>query len=136
MGKTFTSNGSPTTNTEAGLPIATDIGGIDVAQVAVTGVGELTILLKTSTNAVLSGKTVTLTPSTGTAQLLGHVPLISTLPPCLLIVDRSLFTLYHLGYIGREENLKFVTFGFIAFHKGDDFPKKLWISSNYAGGKR
>ena len=64
VGKTFTSNGSlPTTNTEAGLPIATDISGIDVAQVAVTGVGELTITMKTSTNAVLSGKTVTLTPN-------------------------------------------------------------------------
>ncbi len=70
VAETFTSNGSlPTSNTEAGLPVATDMNGTDVLSVSVAGAGEITITMRNSTNSVLSDKTVTLTPATSAGSI-------------------------------------------------------------------
>lgn len=70
VAETFTSNGAlPTTNTEAGLPTATDMNGTDVLSVAVGGSGVITVTMRNSTNAVLSDKTVTLTPTTNAGSI-------------------------------------------------------------------
>ena len=70
VAETFTSNGAlPTTNTEAGLPTSTDMNGTDVLSVAVGGSGVITVTMRNSTNAVLSDKTVTLTPTTSAGSI-------------------------------------------------------------------
>ena len=70
VAETFTSTGAlPTTNTEAGLPAANTITGTDVSQVAVGGAGVITVTMATSTNTVLSGNTVTLTPTTSAGSI-------------------------------------------------------------------
>ena len=70
VAETFTSNGAlPTTNTEAGLPTATDMNGTDVLSVAVGAAGAITVTMRNSTNAVLSDKTVTLTPATNAGSI-------------------------------------------------------------------
>ncbi len=70
VAETFTSNGAlPTTNTEAGLPTSTDMNGTDVLSVAVGGSGVITVTMRNSTNAVLSDKTVTLTPTTNAGSI-------------------------------------------------------------------
>ena len=68
--ETFTSTGAlPTTNTEAGLPAANTITGTDVASVAVGAAGVITVTMAVSTNTVLSGNTVTLTPTTSAGSI-------------------------------------------------------------------
>ena len=70
VAETFTSNGAlPTTNTEAGLPTSTDMNGTDVLSVAVGGSGVITVTMRNSTNAVLSDKTVALTPTTSAGSI-------------------------------------------------------------------
>ena len=70
VAETFTSTGAlPTTNTEAGLPAANTITGTDVASVAVGAAGVITVTMAVSTNAVLSGNTVTLTPTTSAGSI-------------------------------------------------------------------
>ena len=70
VGETFTSNGAlPTTNTEAGLPAASTMSGTDVNDVAVGAAGVITVTMKASSNTVLSGKTVSLTPTTSAGSI-------------------------------------------------------------------
>ena len=70
VAETFTSTGAlPTTNTEAGLPAANTITGTDVASVAVGAAGVITVTMAVSTNAVLSGNSVTLTPTTSAGSI-------------------------------------------------------------------
>ena len=70
VAETFTSNGAlPTTNTEAGLPASSDMNGTDVLSVQVGGSGVITVTMRNSTNAVLSDKTVTLTPTTSAGSI-------------------------------------------------------------------
>ena len=70
VAETFTSTGSlPTTNTEAGLPVATDISGTDVLSTSVGAAGVITVTMRNSTNTVLSDKTVTLEPTTSDGSI-------------------------------------------------------------------
>ena len=70
VGETFTSTGAlPTTSDEAGLPAANTMTGTDVSQVAVGAAGVITVTMATSTNTVLSGNTVTLTPTTSAGSI-------------------------------------------------------------------
>jgi type IV pilus assembly protein PilA len=70
VAETFTSTGAlPTTNAEAGLPAANTITGTDVSQVAVGAAGVITVTLANSTNTVLSGKVVTLTPTANAGSI-------------------------------------------------------------------
>ena len=70
VAETFTSNGAlPTTNTEAGLPASSDMNGTDVLSVQVGGSGVITVTMRNSTNAVLSDKTVALTPTTSAGSI-------------------------------------------------------------------
>ena len=70
VAETFTSTGAlPTTNTEAGLPVATNISGTDVLSTSVGAAGVITVTMRNSTNTVLSDKTVTLEPSTSDGSI-------------------------------------------------------------------
>ena len=70
VAETFTSTGAlPTTNAEAGLPVAANINGTDVEKVEVGASGIITVTMRASTNTVLSTKTVTLEPTTSDGSI-------------------------------------------------------------------
>jgi len=70
VAETFTATGAlPTTNAAAGLPTNTDMSGTDVEKVDVGAAGLITVTFRASTNAVLSGTELRLTPTTSAGSI-------------------------------------------------------------------